>query len=240
LLARRNSGIDHMNIFGSFTFGSLIKTFLPGMVWLLALGVLETDISRLLQAEPFLLTLVRDSAQVSLVLAIGFPAAILLGLMSNIVVFMGVNDWLVRTPVKQANADLFSLYDRLAARIRDRCWPSAGSAVPGARRVFDEHTDVEIIMLASVDQDKVTHVREQYWYHLEFQLNLLLSLVALFVGATVNACLKAGSACYGLLQLLAYLAVFVPIWIGLLKAARKNYSRHVSKMLSLMAGILAG
>jgi hypothetical protein len=188
-----------MNIFGSFTFGSLIKTFLPGVVWLLAIGVLETDISRLLGLEPFLLTIARDSAQVTLVLALGFPAAILLGLMSNIVVFMGVNDRLVRTPVRSANKDLFALYDHLAARVRDRCWPSAGLPDAAQRKIFDTHTDVEIIMLAVIDQDKMAYVREQYWYHLEFQMNLLLSLVALFAGAAaLRIAGLSGRVCTGL------------------------------------------
>ena len=34
-----------MNIFGAFTFGSLIKTFLPGFVWLVAIVMLEAGIS---------------------------------------------------------------------------------------------------------------------------------------------------------------------------------------------------
>lgn len=228
-----------MNIFGSFTFGSLIKTFLPGVVWLLAIGVLETDIATLRHADPFLLGFVEDTQQTSLVLAIGFPAAILLGLMSNIVVFMGVNDWLVRNHVRNANKDLFSLYDRLSARVRDRCWPSVGLPDPAERKIFDTHTDVEIILLATIDQDKLAYVREQYWYHLEFQMNLLLSLVALFIGAAANALIHADSPGAGFCRLLIYVAVFVPVWICLLKAARKNYSRHVSKMLSLMAGVLS-
>jgi hypothetical protein len=32
-----------MNVFSAFTFGSLIKTFLPGLVWLIAIGILEAD-----------------------------------------------------------------------------------------------------------------------------------------------------------------------------------------------------
>lgn len=228
-----------MNIFGSFTFGSLIKTFLPGMVWLFAIGLLEADLSRLCGTEPLLLAAVLDSAQTSLVLAIGFPAAILLGLMSNIVIFFGVNDFLVRRPVKKANPELFLLYDRLVARMRDRCWTSVGVPDATARKIFDIHTDVEIMMLTAIDQNKLAYVREQYWYHLEFQMNLLLSLIALFVGAVANALINAKVAGASHVPLLIYLIVFPLIWIFLLMAARKNYGRHVSKMLSLMAGVLS-
>jgi hypothetical protein len=39
-------GLATMNIFGAFTFGSLIKTFLPGFVWLIALGIVAVDIAQ--------------------------------------------------------------------------------------------------------------------------------------------------------------------------------------------------
>jgi hypothetical protein len=37
-----------MNIFGAFTFGSLIKTFLPGFVWLIAIVILEAFVAQML------------------------------------------------------------------------------------------------------------------------------------------------------------------------------------------------
>ena len=36
-----------MNIFGAVTFGNLIKTFLPGLVWLIAFAILEADFAQL-------------------------------------------------------------------------------------------------------------------------------------------------------------------------------------------------
>ena len=225
-----------MNVFGAFTFGSLIKTFLPGLVWLLAIGILEADIAQALHAEPFISSFVQSNEQASLVLA--FPAAILLGLMSNIVVFMGVNDWLVRNPVRNANAALFSLYDLIATRIRDRCWQTLALGDQKTRQDFDAYTDVEIIMLPALGPGNLAYVREQYWYHLEFQMNLLLSLVALFVGAAINAWASASSFGSFVVPFLIYLILFAPVWRWLLKAARKNYCRHISKMLSLMTGVL--
>jgi len=225
-----------MNIFGAFTFGSLIKTFLPGIVWLLAIGILEVDIAQALHAKPFISSFVQTHEPASLALA--FPAAILLGLMSNIVVFMGVNDRLVRNPVRNANAALFSLYDLIATRIRDRCWQTLALGDQKTRQDFDACTDVEIIMLPALGPANLAYVREQYWYHLEFQMNLLLSLVALFAGAAINTWMNASSFLSFLVQLLIYLILFVPVWAWLLKAARKNYCRHISKMLSLMTGVL--
>ncbi len=225
-----------MNIFGAFTFGSLIKTFLPGVVWLLAFGVLEKDIAQALGYKPFILSFVQTKEQASLVL--GFPTAILLGLMSNIVVFMGLNDWLVRNPVKKAQPRLFSLYDRLATRIRDHCWRELTLDDQMARRQFDANTDVEFVILPALGPEKLAYVREQYWYHMEFQMNLFLSLLALLIGVAVNARNGATSFWELLMDIGIYLILFVPVLALLLIAARKNYARHMSKMLSLMAGVL--
>jgi hypothetical protein len=224
-----------MNIFGAFTFGSLIKTFLPGMIWLFAIGVLEADLAELAGSEPFLLTFVQSHMQESLVL--GFPLAILLGLLSNIIAFMGINDRLVRDPVRRKCAALFTLHDQISARVRDRCWQHLAFDEAG-RPEFDAHIAPEIVVLPALGHEALAYVREQYWYHLEFQMNLFLSLVVLFLGASINAWTRSGAAGAFILQMLKYLVVFVPIWVGLVAAARKNYSRHISTMLSLMAGIL--
>lgn len=225
-----------MNIFGAFTFGSLIKTFLPGVVWLLAFGVLENDIAQILGYKPFILSFVQAKEQASLVL--GFPTAILLGLMSNIVVFMGVNDWLVRNPVKKAQPRLIELYDHLARRIRDHCWRALALDNQVARKQFDADMDVEFVILPARGPDKLAYVREQYWYHMEFQMNLFLSLLALLVGIVVSARNGATSVREFLNATFIYLILFVPVLAMLLIAARKNYTRHISKMLNLMAGVL--
>ena len=228
--------VNGLNIFGAFTFGSLIKTFLPGVVWLLALGILEADIARLRGVDPLISTFVQAKEQAALVLA--FPAAILLGLISNIVVFMGINDWLVRNPVKKANPTLFALYDQLVGRIRSQCSETLALDQQQARYDFDTHTDVELIMLAELGTTTLAYVREQYWYHLEFQMNLLLSLVGLFVGAALNAGLGPSTGMSLLLNLFLYFLLFLAMGALLLTAARKNYARHISKMLSLMVGVL--
>jgi hypothetical protein len=235
----RNSAVQKvngLNIFGAFTFGSLIKTFLPGIVWLLALGLLEADIARLRGVAPLISTFVQAKEQAALVLA--FPAAILLGLISNIVVFMGINDWLVRNPVKRANPTLFALYEQLVGRIRSQCSETLALDQQQARHDFDTHTDVELIMLAELGTTTLAYVREQYWYHLEFQMNLLLSLVGLFLGVALNTWLGQGAGISLFLNIFLYFLLFFAVGVLLLEAARKNYARHISKMLSLMVGVL--
>jgi hypothetical protein len=225
-----------MNIFGAFTFGSLIKTFLPGFAWLAAIVLLEADVRQWQDAPPVLWSYATSKDQAALVLAI--PASILLGLLSNIIVFMGMNDRLVRAPVRRANLDLCALYDMLAQRVRDRYWTSLGGADPAFRPVFNANIDPELVLLHTLGVDKLSYVREQYWYHLEFQLNLLLSTGAVALAVTVSILLNVPSAPWRIVLAMASIALAVLAMRGLLAAARKNYARHIAKIATIMAAAL--
>ena len=225
-----------MNIFGAFTFGSLIKTFLPGFAWLAAIVLLEADARQWHDSAPVLWTYAQSKDQAALVLAI--PASILLGLLSNIVVFMGVNDLLVRTPVRRANRDLCALYDMLAQRVRDRYWKSLDDADPAFRPAFNANIDPELVLLHTLGVDKLAYVREQYWYHLEFQLNLLLSTGAVALALTLSILLNGPSAPWSILLAAASVALAALAMRGLLAAARKNYARHIAKIATIMAAAL--
>lgn len=225
-----------MNIFGAFTFGSLIKTFLPGFVWLAAIVLLEADISLYFGTRPTLWTYAQTKDQAALVLAI--PVSILLGLLSNIVVFMGVNDFLVRKPVKKANLELVLLYDELANRIRMKCWNSLGSIDSKHKNSFNKQIDPEIVLLHSLGVEKLAYVREQYWYHLEFQLNLILSIVGITSALIISSLVNAASLQERILLIVICIGGAWSIVCGLLAAARKNYTRHVAKMASAMAAVL--
>lgn len=225
-----------MNIFGAFTFGSLIKTFLPGFVWLIALGIIAVDIAQWRHQEAYVWEVLKTKDQAVLVLAI--PLSILLGLLSNVAVFMGLNDRWIRTPFRNTEPALFNLHAALSKKLRDDCWAVLAAKDASLPRNCDECIDSEIILLERVGVEKFAYVREQYWYHLEFQLNLLLSLMAAFAALLVSAFLNAsGWRAFSYAALCLVAGYFVRKW--LLKAAKKNYSRHIAKMASLMTALLS-
>lgn len=229
-----------MNIFGAFTFGSLIKTFLPGFVWLIAFGILEADVEQCFGQQPKIWSFLNSKDQAALVLAI--PASILLGLLSNIAVFMGLNDKFVRTPVRKKQVELFKLHERLSTQLREQCWTALAWNEPALRPSFDTYTDPEIIIVERLGVEKLAYVREQYWYHLEFQLNLLISLIATFVALVISVFITAGVGRGSTLNIdwmVVATIVFGGLCWGLLMAARKNYERHIAKMASLMAALLS-
>ena len=226
-----------MNIFGAFTFGSLIKTFIPGFVWLIALVLLETALEELAgNKEPALWSYVSNKEQAAVVLAIF--GAVLLGLLSNILVFMGINDKLVRFPVQASNAELCALYDSLAQRVRDRYWSALEGIDQGLRSAFNKNIDPELVLLHGIGVEKIAYVREQYWYHLEFQLNLLLSIGAVAVAAVVWILLKQPISAWGFFLALSCGLFALLAMRGLVLAARKNYARHLAKIATIMAAAL--
>lgn len=226
-----------VNVFGAFTFGSLIKTFIPGFGWLIALLLIWRDLHSWVPALPPLPPVPTSSDQQNaLVLAI--PIAVLLGLLSNIIVFMGVNDGLVRRPVERANPQLFALYRLAVRRMRDQYWTSLDCTDAALRRSFDEHIDPEILMLPTVEVTRLAYVREQYWFHLEFQVNLLFAtfvgLLALLASPEIAGAPRVEAAWRGGT---AVVLLGGACWL-LLRAARKNYCRHVAKMTSLITATL--
>ena len=91
-----------------------------------------------------------------------------------------------------------------------------------------------------IGADKLAYVREQYWYHLEFQLNLLISLVVIFVAISISIFFNYGFSLGQIAKLMAAATIVCGFaCYGLLMAARKNYERHIAKMASLMIALLS-
>ncbi|MFB9266121.1 hypothetical protein ACFFWD_23700 [Bradyrhizobium erythrophlei] len=229
-----------MNIFGAVTFGSLIKTFLPDLVWLIAFAILDNDLALLLGYESYLWSALKNKDLASTLLVLAFPASILVGLLSNVIVFMGLNDLFVRNPFKRKHRELFSLHATLSDKVRDQCWTAMKIDDQSLRASFYKWTDPEIIIVERIGADKLAYVREQYWYHLEFQLNLLISLVAVFVALGTSVLINRGfSPAIGGERIAAAIIVCGFVCYGLLRAAQKNYERHIAKMASLMTALLS-
>ncbi len=223
-----------MNIFGSFTFSRLIETFIPGLVWLATALLVCTNMSQWFPVSSDLFSFVNthDASALALVIA----ASIILGLISNIVVFMGFYDWLVRKWVRRHQPDLFFLYDYLAERVRLHFWNMSGCNDEKKWHIYQMYADPELLILRKIGVDELNYIREQYWYHLQFQINLLLAIAGLILALAVVPGTPDGLAS-GPGKFLE-LSILFALCCLLLAAARKNYGRHIAKMTSFMAAIL--
>jgi hypothetical protein len=149
-----------MNMFGSFRFGSIIKTFLPGLVWLGVIALALATIAELSGQPSTIIALVQNKTNTAIIAAI--PLAILGGLLSNIVIFMGLSDKLVREPVRRKHSDLARLYDCVSHEIAKNAFPFQNNAQGPDLETFTDNVDPEVIALHKINAETVSYVREQY------------------------------------------------------------------------------
>jgi len=223
-----------MNVFGAFTFGSLIKTFIPGFVWAIALLLVWRDLRGLM--TDIIPPVLSVSGWESTAVVLAVPAIVLLGLLSNILVFMGVNDVLVRNPVKRSDKLLFALHDGLEQQVRAKYWDRMKTVVPGLKDTFFRYADAELLILKEIGLSELIYVREQYWYHMEFQVNMLLGTVCCLIGLLGSPSIVGTAMTKAIvLRMALEAAVMLSLCILLYVSALKNYRRHVAKMCALMA-----
>ena len=228
-----------MNVFGSFGFGRLIKTFLPGYVALLGI-LLAFDAGLAREKYGFeVFSVLSENAVLSSVASV--PLAIILGLLSNMVFYVGGTNVLVYSPCRERLKDIESLKEKLYSDAY-KSWKNT-DVVSNERYVaFQKHSEPEFFFLAAVRLDKLAYLRDSYWYYLEFQLNIMLSSAVLAVGGAWSCWerLPASATTQEFSRLapwkilmswfaLAFLCVF---------SARKNYVEYTKKNLSLYVGSL--
>jgi len=229
-----------MNVFGTFTFGRLIKTFLPGTV-LFASALLYLDAVANLFGLDFSVINWAIGNPILTTLAT-IPGSIILGILLNTVVFGGLLDVLVRQPVNSEMSEFNVLRDSIVDCTLNTS--ETNTLIPSdIYDTFKEHVDFDSFMLPRVDLDKLVYIRESYWYYLEFQVNVALASVFSLTGVffwwirhdTVVG-LTAGPA---LVLAAALILVTGLVFVALIRAARLNYMRHKKKLLSLWIGQMA-
>ena len=227
-----------MNVFGSFTFGGLIKTFLPGLIWLFGLVMFEIDIAKMHGGESGALEFMRAFPQTAIALAI--PGSILLGVFSNVIVFMGLNDRLVRNPVKTSpeGKEINELYESICRRIREFTWePFDTSKIPEGCTT-NACVDAEILVLNELGVAPLSFVREQYWYYVEFLVNLMLATWILAAALCLRYWLTEDDGAAVADTILTLVSAWL-LSVFLVRAARKNYQKHLAKMLSLILSVIS-
>lgn len=227
-----------MNVFGSFTFGSLIKTFLPGLMWLCGLVIFEMDIATWRGATSYAQDFMHAFPQAAIILAI--PVSILLGVFSNVIVFMGLNDHLVRNPAKKSGvgSTTSELYELVCSKIREFTWEPIDTSAAPADCTSNACVDAEILVLNELGVAQLSFVREQYWYYVEFLMNLMLALWVLAAAFCLRFWITEENEFAFRASAMTIAVVCLLSWF-LVRAARKNYCKHLAKMLSLILSVLS-
>ena len=152
---------------------------------------------------------------------------------------MGLNDSLVRDPVKRSKPDLFRLYEHIRTCVREKYWPNLKTENANIRHQFMTHADPEAMILPSIDISKIVNIREQYWNYMEFQINLALSFFVLCLAWVWHLYETSSSTLTfpGSVAIIAF-GYFVLTACLFICPARRNYERHIVKICGLMSGAL--
>ena len=230
-----------MNLLGTFSFGRVIKTFLPGFVILFAVTLFTETIIRVLHPSPTQSLWEFLSQNSVLTSFIAIPLSLICGIFSNMALFVFFTDAIIRGPFKRGNEEFF----QLQTQIFDKLYKVISDSNTLPRKLAhafrnSEALDMEYLLLPIVPVEKLLFLQESYWYYLEFQLNMSLATVLLAIGGIswslsnfsmlgISWASYVAATCLG-----AFFTAFLVILS--LKAARRNYARHIQKLLNLLLG----
>jgi len=233
-------------IFSSFRFGSLIKTFLPGFILFTAsLFLLDCFLENLGVAFS-LSNHIQAYSEIFLLFFI--PLSLIFGITCNTIIFAGLNDLLIRKPHQKSvdNKELYKLkqsfFNVVSQKYFMPVFPDISfSCDSGLDRLEALNTlDIEIVLETLGDREDFYALRESYWYYLEYQMNMAVAVsflgLAIFVWLATNPNLRLPQSSANA-TLFTTALLTISHFLLVLKAAKRNYDRHVRKMFSLMLAV---
>lgn len=224
-----------MNPIGAFSFGRILKTFLPGFMALLGLWLcLDARFYWLYQASPIWCWV---QANASAAMFASVPLSLACGMILNALSFSYLLDPLIRAPYQKEHPGFAILWKGVGDHLRAKT-----ESLPEDPEASTPYWDLEYFLLPLVPMEKYTFLEESYWYYLEFCLNFLLAL-ALDTLAISFALLawfshKPSTRAFPWFSLIVMTGVVALLFRAMLTAARRDFEKHNAKKLSLLLGSL--
>ena len=240
-----------MNPLSSFSFGKVIKTFIPGLILAgapLLLFDLVYHVSRapacpvghtLWQcfiAGSFLRVVVRDSARVTAFGAAVLPLALMLGFFLNTALWFCVNNSCRKRADRAMDKDLLAARTSLETSALENLRSVLGGKNPG-------HPQVHLgdFYLPLMDLEKLTFLRESYFSWFEFQLNSAAAFLltgAAYIVTVVWMALAWSLPISWLSTVIVPLAILVGVVVFLVIAGEKNLRRYQEAFVWFLVGTL--
>lgn len=224
-----------MNIFGNFSFGKIIKTFLPGFVIFFSFYSMIDAFLFLYQPEYYPMKFLSQQ-----ILFVGFmmiPLSIIFGIISNIVFYVHFTDKYVRENFRNNNEDFSIIEAEFKKALRNKI----SNDNEFTKMVMQDFTEIDIkyLLMPILPLEKLIHLQEGYWYYLEFIQNLILSIIIFGVSVIFYVSIfwiKMGFSFILIIMTFLFLLLMI-LLVKLLKAAAiKNYKSHRFKLLSMQIG----
>lgn len=228
-----------MDLLGTFGFGRLIRTFLPGSVILFAVALAVDGVLYLIGVSYSVMGWVQEHEVLGTACAI--PLALIFGVLSNTLSFMYLRPYIIKKPYKRELADFVrdeaEIIDHLVNKHASRVLP------PALVNLTKNQISTIFFALPYTSAENTAFLLDSYWYFHESQLNLAFATITLcaailfyLVAYGVFAWLGLGRSIV-VVSLLLIFTIFIVL--AFIKAAQTNYREHTRKRLSLILGAFA-
>ncbi len=161
----------------AFSFGKIIKTFLPGTLLCAAMLVVLEGLYRWL-ANCSIVPLIANKDVIVATTAALLPLSLLLGFALNTLVWLVFNRFIAR-PLVRRTLDKSPTYNALRSALLERLKTGLRNIAPAIREVDDEFQSLEYFYLPVVTLERHNQLWESYFSWYEFQANTAFAVVLL-------------------------------------------------------------
>ncbi len=230
-------------MFGSFSFGKIIKTILPGSI--LTFGIillLEVILSSNFGAHATLLAKLFDKDLGPVVAVVLVPVSLILGFFLNTAVWACCNT----TMRAQSDAALATtVFPDIRTKLATRLWLTISKQLDDqsiAQRQFQNPTreSLEYFYLPVISLDRLNYLWESYFSWYEFQINSAMALLFLIPGEILWSWAATDSSHreFFLLSTLTCVPLTLLLAWFLWWAAQQNLTEYRKNLILLITGSL--
>ncbi len=226
-----------MNLFGTFAYGNIIKTFIPGIFLVFGIGMLFDCISFWVNQEYTILEYC--AAHPILTIGLIIPVSVFTGILSNSICFSWLTPSFIKEPYDAKNKEFLTYENQLTEEVKDR-YSEILDIPENLKAGFKKYTDINSLLLVRENLNTLQYLKESYWYYLEFQVNSILAISLLASTGISHILLRYNAGLVLPASVFPYIVLILVIYILMVrlfwKSAQKNYDRHRKKSFSYFLG----
>ena len=219
----------------AFSFGKIIKTFLPGSLLCAGLLLVAEALWQMLRGESLVAIITAKDVVVATTAAL-LPVTLILGFVLNTVVWFAINGWM-RAFVRWRLGKL-AAYVALRSALLDRLHVGLKRVAPKLAVVDSKLESLDYFYLPVVTLERYNQLWESYFSWYEFQTNTALASVLFAAALVFYLWVKPLQPCYETIACELVIGVSIAGATMLLVAAAGNLMQYELKLPVLIAGAL--
>ncbi len=227
-----------MNVFGKFSYGNLIKTFIPGIAIVLGFALCIDAFIYLADNEYQICSYASDHSV--FVVAMVIPLAIFLGIISNTFCWVYVTPKVIVDQYNISNPELIERKKIIKKQIKKHF---IALTIPQleSNDVHLKDLDFKSLLLNFSSLENIHYLKESYWYYLEFQMNSIVAATMLQISLMLNLFVRYMKDSISLPTVIPIIGSSIFIYLLMIilfhRAAKRNYAVHEEKEFSYFVGV---